>query len=129
MTALIIELNFELCRLILLKMEELRHRGMSGLPRHFYFEGYTPENISYNISKLFSAKLIYTKAPQEWHREQLSIWPTGFTKNGWKFLEAAKDEAKWAEAVKIARAENERSRSETLKPLKVALFAGARRDA
>ena len=129
MTALTIELDFELCRRILLKVEELKGEGMPSLPKHFYFEGYSPENISYNINKLFSVKLIHTKAPQKWHREQLAIWPTAFTQNGWKFLEAAKDAKKWTEAVETAKAQNEASRSETLKPLKVALFAGVREDA
>ncbi len=45
----------------------------------------------------------------------------GFGKTGWVFFEAAKDEKRWAKAVKTATAQGG---AETLEPLKAALFTG-----
>lgn len=77
------------------------------------------------MEKLDKAKLIYTKTSQEWHRAQLSICSTGFTRNGCKFVEAAKDAKAWREAVETTTAQIEASGYETLGPLKAALFANA----
>ena len=118
------ELDFELCKKILLRLEELWDNGTHSLPAHYDIDGYNVENISYNIEKLFKGKLIEAKVSQEWKRDQLRIWPIGLTQNGWKFAEAAKCKETWAEAVEIANAQIEASGYETLSPLKVALFAG-----
>lgn len=117
------ELDFDLCRMILLRLEELWESGTPSLPGRYSFEGYGAENISYNIEKLFNAQLIRTANPQNWTRGQLSIWPMGFTQDGWKFLEIAKDEKRWTEAIKTVLAQDG---PQSLVPLKVVLFAVAR---
>ena len=116
-----IEIDFELARMLMLKQEELYNSKTLSLPSHFYFEGYTPEKISYNIKKLVDANIITARLSMEWHRGKLTAWPTGITKYGWKFLEAAKDDKRWAEAVEAVK---QSGGAATLGPLKAALFAG-----
>ena len=115
------ELDFELCRMILLRREELWDSGMTSLPAHYYFEGYGAEIISQNINKLFNAKPIFAKGSENWGRGQLSLWPTEFQENGWRFLAAAKDEKTWTEAIKTVTAQDS---TYNLDALKSVLFAG-----
>ncbi len=122
MTTTKIEVDFELGREIMLRQEELYDGETSSLPAHFCFEGYTPENISYNIKKLVNANLITAQVSTEWHRGKLKLWPTGITEHGWQFLEAAKDEKRWAEALETVK---HQSGATTFGSLKAALFAGA----
>ena len=126
MTATIIELCLELCRMIMVRQGELWESKTRSLPTHFYFEGFDPANISYNIRELHKAKLITATTPENWTKGQLSIWPTGLEKNGWLFLEAAKDEDAWTEAVETVTAQGN---AHNLKALKAALFAGEREEA
>ena len=119
-----IEIDFELARMLMLKQKELYNSKTLSLPAHFNFEGYTPESISYNIKKLVNASLITAQVSTEWHRGKLKMWPTGITEHGWKFLEAAKDETRWAEAVETVKQQGDAA---TFGPLKVVLFAGVRR--
>ncbi|MCY4092978.1 MAG: DUF2513 domain-containing protein [Caldilineaceae bacterium] len=125
MAAIVRELDFDLCRRILLRMEELWESGTPSLPGRYCFEGYGSENISYNIEKLLKARLIKTTVPQNWTRGQLSIWPMGFMQNGRRFLEAAKDEQRWTEAIETVLAQDG---PESLVPLKIVLFAERGRD-
>lgn len=113
------ELDFELCRKLMLKQDELWESRTPSLSTHFCFEGYGVENISYNVIKLHKAKLITATTPQNWTKGQLSVWPTGFTENGWKVLAAAQDEARWSEAVEAVTTQND---SYDLRTLKVVLL-------
>ncbi|MDE0011354.1 MAG: DUF2513 domain-containing protein [Candidatus Poribacteria bacterium] len=115
------ELDFELCRKLMLRQEELYDSRTPSLITHFRFEDYSAENISYNVEQLHRAILITNTTPQEWTKGTLSRWPTGNTNIGWKFLEAAKDEARWSEAVESVTTQNE---SYDLRTLKAVLFAG-----
>ena len=117
-----VEIDFELARMLMLKQEELYNSKTRSLSVHFNFEGYTPESISYNIKKLVNANLITAQFSMEWHRGRLAAYPTGITEYGWKFLAAAKDEKRWAEAVETVK---QPGGAATLGPLKAALFAGA----
>ena len=121
MTKTKIELDLELCRKLMLKQEELWESRTPSLSAHFCFEGYGAENISYNVEQLHKANLITTSTPAEWARGRLSIRPTGITEYGWKFLEAAQDEARWSEAIETVTTQND---SYDLRTLKVVLFAG-----
>lgn len=110
------EMNFELCREIMLWLEGWLDHGMTV---HFDFEGHALENTFYNTGKLKAAGLIYVHGPKKFGRKMQAYWPTGFTEVGRKFLEAAKDESRWAAATEVAGQEIV---SETLGPLKAALF-------
>ncbi len=121
MLAINCRLDFELCKNILLWLEKALASEDIAL---FNIEGYTPQDISYNAHKLHKRKLIEVKGPKKSADGTLIYFPIGFTPNGRRFLEAAKDEAIWTEAKKIAEAQNEADDNETLGPLKAALFAG-----
>lgn len=123
MTATKIDVDLELGREIMLRQEELYDSETPSLPAYFYFEGHTPENISHNIKKLVNASLITAQVSTEWHRGKLKLWPTGITEYGWKFLAAAKDENRWAEALETVK---QQGGATTFGPLKAALFAGVR---
>ena len=126
MPQIIRELDFELVRQIVFRQGELRESGTRSLPVHFNFDGYNVENVSHNIKKLHAAHLITVTTPQNWVKGQLSIWPTGLTENGWRFLETSQNEEKWTEAIETVE---QQGGAETLGPLKATLFAGARKDA
>jgi len=121
MLAINCRLDFELCKKILLWLEKAL---ASGGPAHFNIEGHSPQNISYNVHKLHKRKLIEVKGPRKSVDGTPTYFPIGFTPNGRRFLEAAKDDSRWGEAKKIAEAQNEADDNETLGPLKAALFAG-----
>ena len=116
-----IEIDHELARMIMLRYEELYDGETPSETGHFCFEGYAPENISYNIKKLANAKLITARSSTDWHAEKLGIRPTGITEQGWRFLEAAKDENRWTEALETVK---QQGGAVTFGPLKAALFAG-----
>jgi len=120
------ELDPELCKAIMLWTENWLDRD-STTP--FEFEGYTPQNVLYNTRRLFNVNLILVRVPRKVDRNMVRYWPIGITPSGRKFLETAKDEKRWSEAVEAFREHNKINRSETLKPLLEALFAGAREDA
>lgn len=115
------DLDFELCREVLVRLEGLWESKTPSLPRHYVFENQAVENIAYNIEKPFEARLFVTTTPDERASDQLSIWPTGFAPNGWRFLEAAKDESKWKRALKVVGAQDG---PESVRPLKAALLSG-----
>lgn len=52
MVAIKREIDFELCRMIMLKLEELWDDRIPGMPGDYKFDGYTAENIAYNVNKL-----------------------------------------------------------------------------
>lgn len=119
MVAIKRELDFELCRMILLRLEELWDSGMTGTPKDFLFEGHTAENISYNVNKLALANLIRTRSSEDSYKGKPSVWPTGYTEIGWKFLRAAKNVTLWEKAVEAVVAQDG---IESVRPLKVELF-------
>lgn len=113
------ELDFELCRQILFKLGELWDSGTPPSHSDFKFEGYGPENVSYNVSKLVRARLIRTKSPDQYHKNLLTELPTGFTEKGWRFMAAAKDENMWRTAVEVVRAQGG---PESFNPVVVEMF-------
>lgn len=117
MSKIVYELNFELCRDILLWLEE--HLGDTDTAE-LVFEGHQLDNIFYNVKKLHGAGLILATVSSRLGKKIRACWPMEFTPLGEKFLAAAKDEERWSRAVEIASQETE---YETLGPLKAALFA------
>ncbi len=120
MTSTRIEVDFELARMIMLRQEKLYDSETPSLSAHFCFEGYTPEYIFYNIKQLVNAKLITARVSTDWHTERLGMRPTGLTEYGWRFLEAAKDEKRWTEALETVKRQGGAT---TLGSLKAVLFA------
>ena len=127
MTTTTIELDFELCRRILLRLEEVLLSGMSSRPSDYNFDGYTLEIISYNIQKLGDANLVSVQMGADWSKDQLRYWPIGFHKfGGIAFLAAAKDEKIWRAAHKTMESQ---FGPPTLKKLKTILLENVRADA
>lgn len=118
----VIELDFELCRQMLFRLDEVLLDRRLSMPRDYEFDGRSPEFISYNARQLGDAKLVQTKTAMNWTRGQLRYWPVWFSPVGEKFLAAAKDEARWTEAIKTVTAQDS---THNLKVLKAVLFAGS----
>ena len=116
----VIELDFELCRQMLFRLDEVLLDRRLSLPRDYEFDGHSPEMISYNAQVLGDAKLVRLKTAMNWTRGQLRFWPVWFSPVGEKFLAAAKDEARWSKAVKTVTAQDS---THNLKALKAVLLA------
>ena len=116
MAAIEYGLDNELGKQILLWTEGWLDRGLTD---HFYFDGHTFESVFHNTRKLSVAKLIRVIGPKKVGRKLRGYWPVELTPIGRKFLTAAKDERRWAEAVETVRAQGG---SETFTPLVEALL-------
>lgn len=117
----VIELDFELCRQMLFRLDQILLDGRLSLPSDYDFDGHGPEIISYNAQALSDAKLVRIKTNMNWTRGQLRYWPVWFSPAGEKFLAAAKDENRWTEAVKTVTGQDS---THNLKALKAVLLAG-----
>ena len=125
MTTTTIELDFDLCRQLILMLDEILLDGRHSRPRDYEFDGYSPETISYNAKQLGDAKLVRLKTAMNWYRGQLRYWPVWFNPSGEKFLAAAKDENVWQAALKAMESQ---SGPPSLKKLKAILFESATRN-
>ena len=127
MTSVTVGLDFELCRQILFRLEEIIIRRHNAKPYDFQFDGYSTEYVDWNVQKLHEANLVTVRTSLNWHRGQLRNWPVGFHRlGGEKVLMAAKDEETWQATLKAMESQ---SGPPTLKKLKAILFAIAREDA
>ena len=99
MTAINIYLDFDLCRKILLRLEDVLIKGMGSIPARYVFSGYSVEMVGYAVRKLHDARLIQARDKSVWTRDQLRCWPLGFKGRGLEFLAGSKDEDAWREAV------------------------------
>ena len=126
MTTQTVELNLELCRQLVLTLDEVLLDGRFSRPRDYEFDGYSPEMITYNANQLGDAKLVRLKTAMNWHRGQLRYWPVWFNPSGEKFLAAAKDEKVWQAAIETMESQ---PGAPSLKKFKTILFEGVREGA
>lgn len=119
MPVLRIELDFDLVRQIVLRLEEVWESDSPSRPTDYKFDGYRVEIISFNIQKLFDAGIVVAQAMQNWSPDQLRSWPTGFTSKGWKFLAAAKEDGIWDDAVQTVKAQGQITNLNALKRILV----------
>ena len=96
-------LDLELCRMILLRTEEVLTSEKPRGPSNYVFEGFSNDLVAYNIKINFDRNLILAKERSEWDRNMLRYWPVAITKKGVAFLEAAKDENLWSKAVETVK--------------------------
>jgi hypothetical protein len=89
--------DMDVVRKILLSLEETS--SMSA-PYDFKVEGYSEEEITYNLILLKEARLI--DAFQSNTFQGVLITPNRLTWEGHEFLDNARDETRWNEAKKIA---------------------------
>ena len=119
MPELRIELDFDLVRQIVLRLEEVWESDSPSRPTDYKFDSYRVEITSHNIQKLFDAGIVVAQAMQNWSPDQLKSWPTGFTTKGWKFLAAAKNDKIWREAVDTVKAQGDVTNLKALKRILV----------
>ena len=121
MTAINIYLDFDLCRKILLRLEDILINQIENIPSKYEFEGYDHEMVGHAVRKLHDARLIVARDKSVWTRDQLRCWPLGFKGRGLEFLAASKDEDAWREALKTLE---EREITPTVKMLAHYLLDG-----
>ena len=88
-----------LCRKILLRTEEAMASNKPKSPANYQFEGYGSEMIEFNIRKLHDNELISARERREKRRGVINCWPALLYDRGLVFLDAARDEAVWKEAL------------------------------
>ena len=106
--------EFELCRKILMRLEEIMLRDGENLPVMYEMDGYDNELIDYYMQKLYGARLIDIKMRTTWTRPDLRYWPVSFIGRGLDVLAASKDEDSWAEALRLM---GEREKTPAIKML------------
>ncbi len=121
MASIIEQLDLDLCRKILLRTEEVMGRNKPKSPANYEFEGYGPEMIEFNIRKLHDYELIIARERKEKRRGVINCWPEKLCDKGLDFIEAARDEKVWEEALKQIE---ERGVNPTLKRVKKILLGG-----
>ena len=91
-------------------------------PSNYEFEGYSPETVEHNIRKLNDNDLISVKVGSEQRRGTLNYWPRLLYDKGFAFIEVARDEEAWKEALEQIE---ERGVNPTLKRVKKILLENA----
>ena len=113
--------DLDLCRKILLRTEEVMGNNRPKGPSNYEFEGYSPETVEHNIRKLNDNDLISVKVGSEQRRGTLNYWPRLLYDKGFTFIEVARDEEAWKEALEQIE---ERGVNPTLKRVKKILLEG-----
>ena len=114
--------DLDLCRKILLRTEEVMASNRPKGPSNYEFEGYSPETVEHNIRKLNDNDLISVKVGSEQRRGTLNYWPRLLYDKGFEFIEVARDEEVWKEALEQIE---ERGVNPTLKRVKKILLENA----
>lgn len=106
--------EFELCRKILMRLEEVMLSGGENLPVMYEMDGYDNELVDYCMQKLYGARLIDIKMRTTWTRPDIRYWPVSFIGRGLDVLAASKDEDRWTEALELME---EREKTPAIKML------------
>ena len=110
--------DFNLCRKILLRLEELLAVPDSNKPTQYEFEGYRHNDVAHYIKKMGDDDMVQLKLRPGYTDDQLQCWPVAFREKGVVFLDYAKDEKIWAEATEEVKGRNDMP---TLKKMRIAL--------
>ena len=116
-------LDLDLCRKIMLRTEEVLTSNKPKGPDNYEFEGYSPEMVEFNIRKLHDGDMICARERTEKRRHVINIWPELLYDRGLAFLEVARDESVWMEAIERVEASG---RQPTLRKMKRTLLETAR---
>ena len=114
MTAINIYSDFDLCRKILMRLEEVVLSDGPNLPVMYEMDGYDNELVDYCMQKLYGARLIDIRILTTWTRPDIRYWPVSFIGRGLDVLAASKDEDAWAKALELME---EREKTPTVKML------------
>ena len=110
--------DFDLCRKILLRLEELLAVPDANKPTQYVFEGYRPSEVGHYIRKMGDDDMIHVRLRSEHEYDHLQCWPVVFRQKGVVFLDYAKDEKIWNEAMGEMGKRND---TPTLKKMRIAL--------
>ena len=99
--------DFDLCRKILLRLEELLAVPDANKPTRYVFKGYKHHEVEHYIRKLGDDGMVEVRIRTEYANDQLPRWPTFFREKGVVFLEYAKDEDVWNAAMEEMRSRND----------------------
>ena len=110
--------DFDLCKNILLRLEELLAVPDANKPTQYVFKGYRHSEVGHYIKKMGDDDMIHVRLRTEYDHDHLQCWPVGFREKGVMFLDYAKDEKIWNEAMEEMR---ERDDAPTLKKMRIAL--------
>ncbi|MDE0401762.1 MAG: DUF2513 domain-containing protein [Candidatus Poribacteria bacterium] len=99
-----IHLDFDLCRKIMFRVEEVMAQEGTKGPDKYTFEGYSNELVGSNIRMLFDRGMITARERAEFslRSETLRYWPTGLTEKGMRFIENIQNDDLFQEAVRRA---------------------------
>ena len=99
MASIIEQLDLDLCRKILLRTEEVMASNKPKGPDNYKFEGYSHEMVEFNLRKLHDYELICVRERTEKRRGVINCWPRLLYDKGLAFLDAAREETDWKEAL------------------------------
>lgn len=99
MALIVKQLDLDLCRMILLRTEEVIGSNRPRGPENYQFEGYGPEMVEFNIRKLHDNELICARERREKRRGVINCWPELLYDKGLAFLDAAREDVVWKEAL------------------------------
>ena len=110
-----VRLDPELCRKILLRLEDVLTSEGSNGPSHYDFEGFSPETVAFNIRYLHDIKLVFASIPAYRDgRNGLEFWPAMLRERGMDVLDTIRNEKVWREINEKAKAEGEKSELEMI---------------
>ena len=74
--------DFDLCRKILLRLEELLAVPDANKPTQYVFDGYRNSDVAHYIKKMGDDDIIHVKLRSEHEYDHLQCWPIGFREKG-----------------------------------------------
>ena len=110
--------DFDLCRNILLRLEELLAVPDANKPTQYVFDGYRPSEVGHYIKKMGDDDMVHVRSRSEYDHDHLRCWPVAFREKGVVFIDYAKDEKIWNAAIEEMRGRND---TPTLKKMRIAL--------
>ena len=110
--------DFDLCKKILLRLEELLAVPDSNKPTQYVFEGYRHSEVGHYIRKMGDDDMVHVRLRSEHEYDHLQCWPVAFREKGVVFLDYAKDEKIWNETMREMKTRND---TPTLKEMRIAL--------
>ncbi len=102
----VIQVDWELCRMILILAEELVELPDLSAPYELEFDGFSKEIVGFNMRQLHIEGLIEIAIPSK-QRGPWEIYPIGIKKKGVEFLDITRDRMIWREAAESIEARNE----------------------
>ena len=120
--------DFDLCRKIILRFDELASQPNTNKPTKYDFEGCKILEVEHYIRKMGEDGIFEVWLRQEYTPiEQLGRWPVAIKEKGLAFLKYAKDEDVWNEAIETMKAMGEYDTPTLLKMRRALREASERR--